>query len=132
MTTETPSYLSSLDAEVQFAANQASVEVILFLIQKWEWDLEMKSRMGRLEIPDLLRFYVNLKISIHHLRKAFDGGWTTLSADLYNKKYVQLNNKIKEARKDYYVAKLRYDSNEHGDECSCRGCRCVKGIEQRG
>jgi hypothetical protein len=117
--------IEEIEKEVADAASQMTVEVVLLLIDKWEAQIQRDWEAGKLKIPDLLNHYVRLKISLHHVRKAWDRGWSSFSDEQFKTRINDLNYKVKEARRKYYVSKLRYDSTEHPRECSCRGCRCV-------
>src|SRR5678816_2136478 len=98
---ELPDYLSSLEDEVMLAASQSTVEIILLLVDKWEADIEREARMGRLGIPDLLNHYVRLKISLHHLKRAWDRGWSSLTDGQFATRANTLSDKVKEARRKY-------------------------------
>lgn len=51
---KTPSYLLSLESEVQEIADGMSVEIILFLIEKWERDIFQKQINGKLTMEERL------------------------------------------------------------------------------
>lgn len=124
-------FLENLEKEVSDAANQMAVEVVLLLIEKAEKDFEAAIASNSISAQELLGAYVRLKISLHHLMRRYERDWFY---DLSNQhdaeaRIVMLREKVKEARVKYYVAKQRYESDKHGDGCSCRGCRCIKGID---
>ena len=123
--------LESLEKEVSDAADQMAVEVVLLLIDKAERDFEAAIASNQISADELLGFYVRLKISLHHLMRRYERDWfydlsTQHEAEA---RIMMLRGKVKEARVKYYVAKQRYESDKHGDGCSCRGCRCIKGID---
>jgi hypothetical protein len=137
-----PDYLSSLEDEVQAAADQLSVEVILLLIDRWESEVQQKIMDGKLSHEDARLHYVRLKISLHHLKRKYErdydnqdyhmyssnsGEYTTYGIQLLDR-IRQLSNRAQEARKNFYVTKRRYQG-EHRNGCTCRGCRCLKGIK---
>jgi len=128
-----PDYLASLEAEVMAAADQLSVEVILLLIDKWEADIKQKIINGELTHADARNYYVRLKISLHHLKRRYERDFDeNFDCDMESFKVLsdrirQLNSKAEEARKNFYVTKRRYQG-EHRDGCTCRGCRCLKGV----
>src|SRR5258708_5226492 len=124
-------YLESLEKEVSENANQMTAEVVLLLLEKWEKDLEKAIATNSAEIPNLLNSYVRLKITLHHLNVSHDRGWSCDLDDKYLDRAIRLKSLIKEARRKYYVAKQRFESDKHGSKCSCRGCRCLKGIDGR-
>ncbi len=122
------SILSSIQDEVNQHLNEMLPEVILLLIDKMEKNLEEKKKLGKLEVKDLLVHYVALKIARHHIVRKHERMWDTpCKAELsaYEVRVHNLTNKIKEARKNYYVSKRRYEGG-HGEGCSCRGCRCIE------
>jgi hypothetical protein len=121
-------FLENIEQEVADAANQMAVEVVLLLIDKWERDLELAILNNEANVPMLLNHYVRLKISLHHVRKAWDRGWSSMTDNQFKERINILTTKTKEARRNYYVAKQRYKSDEHGSGCSCRGCLCIAGI----
>jgi hypothetical protein len=123
------SVIDELEAEVSALAGSMTVEVILLLIDKWEADMELAIRRNKASIPDLLNHYVRLKIMYHHIRKAWDRGWSSLSEEQFNTKAMDFHGRIKEARRNYYVAKQRYES-KHGSGCPCRGCKCLAVVQQ--
>jgi hypothetical protein len=123
------SLIESLEKEVSDNANQMTAEVVLLLLDKWEHDLDMAMQSNKAEIPELLNYYVRLKISFHHAKRAQERGWSLIDEDKVKLRISLLATKIKEARKKYYVAKQRFESDKHGSKCSCRGCRCLKGID---
>ena len=123
------SIIEELEAEVAAQAGQMTVEVVLLLIDKWETRIQQEWDAGKLTIPELLNHYVRLKIMLHHVRKAWDRGWSSMSEEQFKTRATNLGDKIKEARRKYYVTKQRYES-EHGSECPCRGCKCIAGINR--
>lgn len=95
--------IKDLEDEIERQANERSLDVLFLLIER----LENIERSG---VDDKLRWYVTLKIARHHFRKRFLGGWgfSQMSNDVFYDKLGTLNTKIKEARRNYYVAK-RYN-----------------------
>lgn len=124
-------FLENLEKEVSDAANQMAVEVILLLIEKAEKDFEAAIASNNISAQELLGAYVRLKISLHHLMRRYERDWFYDISNQHDAeaRIVMLREKVKEARVKYYVAKQRYESDKHGDGCSCRGCRCIKGID---
>ena len=125
-------FLSSVEEEVSNAADHLTVEVILRLIDKWEADIELALLKGKVDVRDLLEHYVRLKISLHHLNRAWDRGWGghgtyCMNAEQFAVKAKDLSKKVKQSRRDYYVAKREFET-QCSSECACRGCRCIKGI----
>jgi hypothetical protein len=92
------SNLESLEAEVERQANERSLDVLFLLLDKLD-RIELSS------VGDRLRYYVALKMTRHHFRKRFWDCNLTMSNDDYYGKLHSLNTKIKEARRNYYVAK---------------------------
>jgi len=124
------SFLESIDAEVEALANDLGADIIFLLIDKWDADLERAERDGRLTADTLLGHYIRLKISLHHVARRYerDYGWSCeLNDSVLRQRIAGLKNKTKEARRNYYVAKHRYEG-EHRSNCSCRGCRCIGGL----
>lgn len=124
-----------LEEEIQKAANNLTVEVILRLIDKWEMDFEEASSKGKLTVRELLEHYVRLKISLHHLTRAWERGWGAgifnLNAEQFAEKARHLHRRVKQSRRDYYVAKREYEA-KCCPECDCRGCRCIKSFADYG
>src|SRR5579885_598064 len=116
--------IQELEAEVNQQAANLSVELIFLLFEKWDREIEQAIAQNKARLPDLLNHYVRLKVTFHHLKKAWDRGWSSLNENQYKTKWIEWSARVKEARRNYYVAKLRSEG-EHGSECSCRGCRCV-------
>lgn len=121
---ESPGFLHSLNNEVESALKEFGADIIFLLIEKWERDLEVARADGKLTIERLLGHYVCLKISAHHLKRRYerDYDWDN---PVMKDRIRNFNSKVKEARRNYYVAKRRVEG-EHGSECDCRGCRCIK------
>jgi hypothetical protein len=119
--------LADLDSEVEQAARNSTVEMILLLIDKWEHDIEVAVAMGKASVPQLLHHYVRLKISLHHVSKAWERGWSTMTENQFVERVKGLSDKVKQSRRDYYVAKREYET-QCSAECACRGCRCIEGI----
>src|SRR5208337_3715546 len=111
-----------------------TVEVIIALMDKWEADMMRAMRLNQANIPELLNHYVRLKISWGRLKRYLEYRYDVASYSHnvcnykeFEEKQQHYANLITEARRNYYVAKRRYES-EHTPDCSCRGCRCIKGI----
>lgn len=123
--------LSSLQGEVNSAIHDMIPEMILLLIDKMEGKIAKKEKLGKLELSDLLAHYVALKIAKHHLVRKYERNLycTPCGPEETGLKLriINLNNKVKEARENYYVAKRRVEG-QHESGCSCRGCRCIEGI----
>jgi len=124
--------LESLEKEVAEQAAQMTAEVVLLLIDRWEEQLERDFKHGKITAKELLHQYVSMKISLHRLARRYENDYYY---DLNHNNHLQiqqqikrLQNKVKEARRNYYVAKHRTEPDQHGGECTCRGCRCIKGI----
>lgn len=84
--------------QVEQICKQRHAEVIMILSEKLE-------RKKINNVQSLLDRYVSLKLKFHHLKKKYydtDGD--------YYKKYITLNNEVKEARREYYAAKYDNDS----------------------
>jgi hypothetical protein len=123
------SIIEELEAEVEQLANGASIEILMLLIDKWEEEVEHKRTHGKLDIASMLNHYVRLKISLHHVKRHYERGWSACDAAdvVLRQRIATLTQKSKEARRNYYVTKRRYEG-QHGDDCSCRGCGCLKGF----
>lgn len=120
-------FLDSLAAEVEAAANKLGPEIIFLLVDKWEGDMVRLQEEGRLSMNELLHHYIRLKISLHHVKRHYEryGDWTCdLTDSVHYQRLINLKHKAKEARRNYYVAKQRYEG-EHRTGCDCRGCRCL-------
>ncbi len=119
------SILADIEREVEEAANQFGVEIILLLIDKWESDMQTAMANNIVDTDMLLGHYVRMKISLHHLKRKMERDWFSNDniAKTIEERVRNLGYKTKEARRNYYVAKRRFE--EHRDDCSCRGCRCV-------
>jgi len=131
---ELPEFLSAFNAEISAQADSMIDEIIFRLLDKWEDDMARLRAEDKLSMNDLLGHYVRLKISLHHLKRRYDRdfSWPSRACDMDSDRKVlsrinSLSYKTKEARREYYVAKRRYEG-EHERECTCRGCRCIKGI----
>lgn len=123
-----PDFLMSLQQEVDDIADDMSVEIILLLVDKWEKEFQQKLIEGEISLIDTLNYYIKLKISLHHLiRKWERGGDWGCEVGYISQQITNLSMKTKEARKNYYVTKRRYEG-QHRSNCACRGCRCIKGI----
>ena len=130
-----PEFLSLLQHEVDVIADSMSLEIILLLVDKWESEYQQKLINGNLSIADALNHYIKLKVSLHHVKRRWEREFDNYDCDFSNSTEEQLVhsrlNKLfiltKEARKNYYVTKRRYEG-EHRIECTCRGCRCLKGF----
>jgi hypothetical protein len=121
--------LKSLEKEVADAASQMTAEVVLLLLDKWEKDLELAIATNSGEIPELLNRYVRLKITLHKLSRSYERGWSCdLDENRYAERAGRLQGLVKEARRKYYVTKQRFESDKHKNGCSCRGCRCIAGV----
>jgi hypothetical protein len=121
------SLLASLEDEVQAAASLQTTEVLMLLIDKWENDIIRMREQGVLNMEHLLNHYVRLKISLHHIKKAYDRGWYPSgdpNGGKLKSRVDSLQEKAKEARRNYYVAKRGIET-EHRNGCACRGCRCL-------
>lgn len=121
-----PAYLSSIDDEVESALNSMGAEILFLLIEKWEDDLAKASALDEVSVRDMLLHYVRLKISLHHLKRKMDRDWFANDNVIktVEENVNKLRDKTKEARRNYYVAKQRFEG-EHEGACSCRGCRCI-------
>ena len=123
-----PDFLASLDAEVEAGANALGINIIFLLIDKWEADMIEAHELDRLSMGDLLNHYVRMKLSLHYLKRKFDRDYFWSACDPhgadFEKKNRGLSVKVKEARRNNYVAKQRYEG-QHEGTCSCRGCRCI-------
>lgn len=123
-----PAFLTSIEDEVEAAANALGVDIIFLLVDKWEADMAQAHILNKVSMEDLLGHYVRMKISLHHLRRKFERDYFWSACDPhgadFEKKVIGLSDKVKEARRNYYVAKQRFEGG-HEDECSCRGCRCI-------
>jgi len=124
--------LESLEKEVTDQVNQMAAEVVLLLIERWEEQVLREFKAGKISVQEMLNAYVNMKISLHRVKRRYENDY--YACDLDSEHRVKslmngLNEKIKKARRDYYVAKQRYDEpDQHGSNCTCRGCNCIKGI----
>ncbi|MGI0058752.1 MAG: hypothetical protein ACREBJ_03195 [Nitrosotalea sp.] len=76
-------------------ADSMTVEVVLLLIDKWEADVQKPWDQGKLTIPELFNHYVRLKISLHHVRKAWDRGCPSMDENTFNIRELTLSSKIK-------------------------------------
>lgn len=117
-------------SEVESAANKCGPEIIFLLMDKWDRDMQKLLQQSLLTIDDLLRHYVRLKISLHHVTRRYERDWYVddhKHEAMYRRHMNELRDKTKEARRDYYVAKQRIEREEgkHGSECACRGCKCI-------
>jgi hypothetical protein len=119
------SIFADIEREVEEAANKFGVEIILLLIDKWENDMQRAVLLNTVDTDMLLGHYVRMKISLHHLKRKMERDWFSNDtlAKTIEERVRNLGYKTKEARRNYYVAKRRFE--EHRDDCSCRGCRCV-------
>jgi hypothetical protein len=123
--------LESLEKEVADAASQMTVEVVLLLIDKWEKRIIQDFESGKITAEHLLNEYVRMKIVLHHMRRKYDRDWY-YGCDMDKQHAVELHisnldSKVKDARRKYYVAKHRIEPDQHGNGCSCRGCNCISG-----
>lgn len=121
-----PTFLTSIDDEVEAAVNSLGADIIFLLVDKWEADIAQARLLNKLSMEDLLLHYVKLKISLHHLKRKMDRDWFSNDniVKTIEENVNKLRGKTKEARRNYYVAKQRFEGR-HEDECSCRGCRCI-------
>lgn len=90
-----------LEREIESQANERGLEVLFLLLDKLE-------RIGTsASVEQRLNYYVSLKLARHWFRKRYYNGWgpNQMSDDVFYPKLNQLNDKIKEARRNYYVAK---------------------------
>lgn len=119
------SIIADIEREVQEAADKFGVEIILLLIDKWEDDMQKAMANNIADTDMLLGHYVRMKISLHHLKRKMERDWFSNDnlAKTIEERVRNLIYKTKEARRNYYVAKCRFE--EHRDDCSCRGCRCI-------
>lgn len=124
--------IEDVEREAEETANGMTVELVMLLLDKWEQDLVNQERLGYLNVDSLLNHYVNLKITMHHLNKSWLHEWSSgpKTENEFVTKYNFLFDKVKEARRNYYVARRKFRETEHGKRCACRGCRCIKGIER--
>lgn len=97
------SIIEQIELEVEAQANQRSLEVLMLLISKLE------SLGDSISIDDRLHYYVALKLTRHWFRKKYynDCLPVQVSDARYATRLSDLNCKIKEARRNYYVAKQR-------------------------
>jgi hypothetical protein len=123
--------LESLEKEVTDQVNQMTAEVVLLLIERWEERVLREFTEGKISVKELLYAYVDMKISLHRVKRRYENDYYACDLDSEHKVKSMmngLNEKIKKARKEYYVAKHRYEPDQHGTDCTCRGCNCIKGI----
>ncbi len=123
--------LEALDQEVSAQVDTMPVEVILAMMDKWERELEQELCSTRINLPMLLKHYVRLKRMRHYMKRSFEFEWINEARAEFEEKQERYTQLIKEARRNYYVAKRRVEG-EHASNCSCRGCRCIEGIERSG
>ena len=120
--------LSSLEAEVTELCNNLSAELFVSLLDKWEADVAHDRATGTVDMHKLLMRYVGMKITLHHMNRKYrdDEYWTPCSPNVseLGDMIEKLKTKIYFARRDYYVAKRRAEG-EHGNDCTCRGCKCI-------
>lgn|SRR5574337_187681 len=121
--------LEGLEKEVTDAASQMTVEVVLLLIDKWEKRVLQDFEAGKISAEQLLYEYVRMKISLHHLKRRYENDFYYHAKDQLRveSQLNVLDNKVKEARRKYYVAKHRIEPDQHGHGCTCRGCNCISG-----
>ena len=100
-------------------------------MDKWERELEQELCSTRINLPMLLKHYVRLKRMRHYMKRSFEFEWINEARAEFEEKQERYTQLIKEARRNYYVAKRRVEG-EHASNCSCRGCRCIEGIERSG
>jgi hypothetical protein len=130
--------LQEIETEVQRAADEMNVEVILMLLDKLEANYRRELAQGKISAQDALSHYVHLKICLHHLRRKMDNGYfeyypithagVSIHRDNVDRIFArmdELKSNIKYARRDYYVAKRRVEG-QHQPGCACRGCRCLE------
>lgn len=119
--------LEELDTEVQAAAASMSEEVLLLLFHKWDEDLVKQTFYDKVNLEDLKRHYVRLKLSL----KSFKSAWERDNIPIPQERFIsgtcRLDDLVKKARRNYYVAKRRIEG-EHHDKCPCRGCKCIRGF----
>ncbi len=121
--------LESIDKEVNDIVERMAPEVALLLIEKLEKDFELDAQRGISTINELRRKYVSLKIMAHRMSRSWDNGLIhSSSEEKFQSNLNHLDSLIKNARRNYYVAKRRYEG-EHDFNCTCRGCRCIKGLD---
>lgn len=125
------SIIEDLEREVSQEVDGMTADVIIALMDKWEKDIVRAIALNEATIPQLLNHYVRLKISWGRLKRFLERDYNGSMYKLYDEKEQYYTHLIKEARRNYYVTKRRYE-NEHAPDCSCRGCRCVKGITGSG
>lgn len=119
----------SIAIEVETAANKCGPEIIILLMEKWDREIERLKDPAILNLAELLGSYTRLKITLHHAIKRMDRelsrGYN--HTDHYDVDTIRLRMKAKEARVNYYDAKLRIERQEgkHGIDCTCRGCKCI-------
>lgn len=125
--------LESLEKEVIDQANQMTAEIVLLLIDRWEEKIQRDFEAGKISVKELLYEYVNMKIALHRVKRRYENDYYYGDGSDSERKVksmmISLNDKIKKARRNYYVAKHRYNEpDRHGSGCTCRGCNCIKGI----
>lgn len=124
--------LESLDAEVSALVNQMQPEVILSLMNKWDRDMEELVVANKATTNDLLNHYIRLKVAWHHIKRHMEWHWSHDMESKYEQQERRYLSQITEARRKYYDARIRFEGDQqHNDQCSCRGCRCLKGITRR-
>jgi hypothetical protein len=120
-------YLSEIEAEVQASADSMSVEVLLLLINHLENKLHLELEADKFNAFRALNAYVSLKVSFHHLKRRYDNSWDNENSKAEAQILNNVSMRVKDLRKKYYVAKRKYEP-EHRNDCTCRGCKCIAGI----
>lgn len=107
--TDTEQSLQNFLADVEQEADRRGLEVLFLLLDKLE-------QLSTVSVVDALRFYVALKLSRHHFRKHYNHGWSwpEISFEEFSKRDEKFTLKIKEARRNYYVAKQRFEQQRDG------------------
>lgn len=129
------SILNDLEREVQEIANQySSIDLLIRLVDKESNSLKkvldqqlynyliLKARYQRV-IRD--NYNIELENCPNFLYLEYDKYYDRLNLSSY---ITNLKQQVKIARKNYYVAKHRYEGIEHSEQCSCRGCKCIASV----
>lgn len=125
--------LLSLETEVKELVDNLSPELLVKLLDKWESDIVNDRIEGGELMVKRLRIYVNMKIMLQRMkRKLYDCYLSpcAVNGQSLEDQIVTFTSKVKDARREYYVAKRRAEG-EHRNDCTCRGCRCL-GQDGRG
>ena len=119
--------LEELDNEAQAIAASMSETVLLLLFQKWDEELKKQKYSSKIEIDDLKRHYVRLKLSLKKFRSAWEYDKIPIFENEFINETCRLDDLVKKARINYYVAKRRLEG-EHDFKCPCRGCKCIREL----